>query len=116
MTSLTPAAPPESDREPVESLKERAARLAVEMGHTPARTRVRSDRFKQLRSEFGNQYVAYRERWDGDCLVEPFVLVAAPGFAAVEALLRAIPLAERDGAIIRFILAPGTITMTPRLW
>lgn len=77
-----------------------------EAGETPERAKARTAAYAQARREHPNQWAAIREVWDGERLIEPLVVVAAPTIGDIRRQLRSMSQESREGACIEFLGAP----------
>ena len=92
----------------LDGLQEHLQRAA----ESPVRVRARREKWRQLRREYPNKFIAYRERWDGDRLVEPFVLAAGDSESQIADGVHALPSAEGEQATIAFVAPPGRLFLT----
>lgn len=75
----------------------------------PARLQAQLEAHTRMRQEYFNQYVAFREVWDGDRLVEPVVLAVARTSRELRTLFEQLSVELTFGAQVRFFgsLLPG---------
>lgn len=85
----------------------RAALLAD--GWTPERTRVRSEAFLELQQNHPRMFALVREQWDGDRLIQPYLLAVAPTRAELRQLTESLPANELVGAMIHYVLPAGAV-------
>lgn len=114
----TLVAPPASDAQPESASPLGTGESSLFWGPeewTPERLDVRNARFVELRKLYPDRYVAYRERWDGDRLVEPFVLAVADTAAEVERVLSTLPPERARDAVIDYQL-PANRVFVPTMW
>ena len=74
-----------------------------ESSDTRGRGRARGVAFAEMSKRFANQYAAYREIWDGDQLVEPYIVATGPTLKALRARLGELPSDQRAGVQIQFL-------------
>lgn len=90
--------------------QDRMRKLFEASGETPNRTMARSAKFAELARLYPEHFVAYREQWDNDRIVEPFVLaVAADEIALAKLLDERFPAGRPDGFSIRYVGRPSQV-------
>ena len=76
-------------------------------GWTPERLAAKRAAYRQLQDRHARMYAAVREKWEGDSLVEPYLLAVAPDYPQLRAKLAAIPVHQLEGASICYVTPAG---------
>ena len=83
----------EIERDPVQEMRDRL--LAA--GITPERRKAKREAFRELQRQHPKMYAVIREKWDGDELVQPYVLAVAQEIDEMMALItRCLDLTLQD--------------------
>jgi|GEM_PF-5646955 len=101
---LLPAVPVPTTTEPHTVLIEREVRRAD----------VRERALRALYPEHAGKFVAYRERWDGERLLEPFVVAVGESELEIERQLDALVPEVTADAVVRY-LQPDQSALLMRL-
>jgi hypothetical protein len=93
---------PEADadeRDPVQEMRERM--LAA--GFTPERAKAKREVQLQLQQQYPGMHALIREQWDGERLVEPYLLAVGATRTELYRLVEELSADAKQGAVITYI-------------
>ena len=83
----TPKKPRKKERDPVAEMRKRARAE----GYTPERILARRELQRELGRKHPGMHAVIREKWDGDKIVEPYLLAVAATVDEIYRLADALP-------------------------
>lgn len=87
------------ERDPVQEIRDR---MAAD-GWTPERRAVKRTAWRELQGKYPGMYAVIREEWDGEILVEPYLLAVAASQEEIDRLAEQLPADQSEGAVITYI-------------
>lgn len=95
--------PRKKERDPVAEMKKRL----LKAGFTPERIQAKRELQRELGRKYPGMHAVIREKWDGDKIVEPYLLAVAATLEEIYRLADALPEEVSEGAIITYIWPPN---------
>ncbi len=103
MKAASKKKPRKKDRDPVAEMKQRL----LKAGFTPERAKAKREAQRELQRKHPGMHAVVREKWDGDKLVEPYLLAVAATHDEIDRLADALPEQLSEGAVVTFIWPPN---------
>lgn len=97
------AKPKKKERDPVAEMKKRL----LKTGFTPERTEAEREAYCEVQRKYPGMHALIREVWDGEKLVEPYLLAVAATREEIYRLADEIPKDRKEGAMFTFIWPQG---------
>jgi hypothetical protein len=98
-TTDTDLESPEDERDPVQEMRDRV-RAA---GYPPERIKAETAAFHEIKKQYPRMYAVIRSKWDGEKLVEPYLLAVGDTEQEGLSLYDALPDEQREGAEVRYV-------------
>ena len=95
--------PRKKERDPVADMKKRL----LKAGFTPERIKAEQAAERELGQKYPRMHALIRMKWDGEKLIEPYLLAVAETLDEIYRLADEIPKDRKEGAVITYIWPPG---------